>query len=239
MSDRFHDIAISVHGEEVRESVDARTTLVDFLRETVGLTGSHVGCEHGVCGACTVRVDGAVVRGCLMLAVQCDGGRVDTIEGVADTGEIADLQQAFVARNALQCGFCTPGMLLSAQELLAAGGVPSREAIRAHLSGNYCRCTGYQAIVDAVEAVAKARAGAAPCLREALNEDHRRLPSNPVRARPAQLLYRPLGAAAEPRASDAGPRPIRQRHDAAAHGACRLRPLAPCPCAHHRDRDGG
>jgi carbon-monoxide dehydrogenase small subunit len=162
MSERFHDIAISVNGEEVRESVDARTTLVDFLRETAGLTGSHVGCEHGVCGACTVRVDGAVVRGCLMLAVQCDGARVDTIEGVADSGEIADLQQAFVARNALQCGFCTPGMLLSAQELLAAGGVPSRETIRAHLSGNYCRCTGYQAIVDAVEAVAKARAGAAP-----------------------------------------------------------------------------
>jgi carbon-monoxide dehydrogenase small subunit len=162
MSDRFHDIALSVNGEEVRESVDARTTLVDFLRETAGLTGSHVGCEHGVCGACSVRVDGAVVRGCLMLAVQCDGARIDTIEGVADSGEIADLQQAFVARNALQCGFCTPGMLLSAQELLAAGGVPSREAIRAHLSGNYCRCTGYQAIVDAVEAVAKARSGAAP-----------------------------------------------------------------------------
>jgi len=160
MSERFHDIAISVNGEEVRETVDPRTTLVDFLRETAGLTGSHVGCEHGVCGACTVRVDGAVVRGCLMLAVQCDGARVDTIEGVADSGEIADLQQAFVARNALQCGFCTPGMLLSAQELLAAGGVPSREAIRAHLSGNYCRCTGYQAIVDAVEAVAQARAGA-------------------------------------------------------------------------------
>jgi aerobic carbon-monoxide dehydrogenase small subunit len=162
MSERFHDIALSVNGEEVRENVDARTTLVDFLRETAGLTGSHVGCEHGVCGACTVRVDGAVVRGCLILAVQCDGARVDTIEGVSDSGEIADLQQAFVARNALQCGFCTPGMLLSAQELLAAGGVPSREAIRAHLSGNYCRCTGYQAIVDAVEAVAKARAGAAP-----------------------------------------------------------------------------
>src|SRR5499427_7124436 len=160
MSERFHEIAVTVNGEEVRERVDARKTLVDFLREDVALTGSHVGCEHGVCGACTVRVDGAVVRGCLMLAVQCDGGRVDTIEGVADSGEIADLQQAFVARNALQCGFCTSGMLLSAQELLAAGGVPSREAIRAHLSGNYCRCTGYQAIVDAVEAVAKARAGA-------------------------------------------------------------------------------
>jgi aerobic carbon-monoxide dehydrogenase small subunit len=162
MSERFHDITVSVNGEEVRESVDARTTLVDFLRETAGLTGSHVGCEHGVCGACSVRVDGAVVRGCLMLAVQCHGARVDTIEGVADSGEIADLQQAFVARNALQCGFCTPGMLLSAQELLAPGGAPSREAIRAHLSGNYCRCTGYQAIVDAVEAVARARARAAP-----------------------------------------------------------------------------
>src|SRR5262249_36101007 len=98
--------------------------------------------------------------GCLMLAVQCDGAHVDTIEGVADTDEIADLQQAFIARNALQCGYCTPGMLLTAQELLARGGVPSREQIRTHLSGNYCRCTGYQAIVDAVEAVAPARAGA-------------------------------------------------------------------------------
>jgi aerobic carbon-monoxide dehydrogenase small subunit len=162
MSERFHDIAISVNGEEVRESVDARTTLVDFLRETAGLTGSHVGCEHGVCGACSVRVDGAVVRGCLMLAVQCDGARVDTIEGVADSDEITDLQQAFIARNALQCGYCTPGMLLAAQELLAHGGVPTREQIRAHLSGNYCRCTGYQAIVDAVEAVALARTGAKP-----------------------------------------------------------------------------
>jgi aerobic carbon-monoxide dehydrogenase small subunit len=160
MSDRFHDIAVTVNGEEVREHVDARKTLVDFLREDLALTGSHVGCEHGVCGACSVRVDGVVVRGCLMLAVQCDGARVDTIEGVADTDEITDLQQAFVARNALQCGYCTPGMLLAAQELLARGGVPTREQIRAHLSGNYCRCTGYQAIIDAVEAVAQARAGA-------------------------------------------------------------------------------
>jgi len=158
MNERFHDIALTVNGEEVRESVDARLTLVDFLRENLALTGSHVGCEHGVCGACTVRVDGAVVRGCLMLAVQCDGMRVDTIEGVSDSGEIADLQEAFIARNALQCGYCTPGMLLAAQQLLAAGGVPSREQIRVHLSGNYCRCTGYQAIVDAVEAVAQQRA---------------------------------------------------------------------------------
>ena len=160
MSDRFHEVAVTVNGEDVRERVDARKTLVDFLREELALTGSHVGCEQGVCGACSVRVDGVLVRGCLMLAVQCDGVRVDTIEGVADSGEIADLQQAFIARNALQCGYCTPGMLLTAQELLARGGVPSREQIRAHLSGNYCRCTGYQAIVDAVEAVAKTRAEA-------------------------------------------------------------------------------
>jgi carbon-monoxide dehydrogenase small subunit len=159
MSERFHDIVLTVNGEEVRERVDARKTLVDFLREDLSLTGSHVGCEHGVCGACTVRVDGVVVRGCLMLAVQCDGARVDTIEGVSDRGEIADLQTAFETRNALQCGYCTPGMLLTAQELLARGGVPSRDEIRAHISGNYCRCTGYQAIVDAVEAVAQARAG--------------------------------------------------------------------------------
>ena len=159
MSERFHDIVLTVNGEEVRERVDARKTLVDFLREDLSLTCSHVGCEHGVCGACTVRVDGVVLRGCLMLAVQCDGAHVETIEGVSDRGEIADLQSAFETRNALQCGYCTPGMLLTAQELLARGGVPSRDEIRAHISGNYCRCTGYQAIVDAVEAVAQSRAG--------------------------------------------------------------------------------
>jgi len=160
MNERFHEIALDVNGEKVSERVDARTTLVDFLRERLALTGSHVGCEHGVCGACSVRVNGAVVRGCLMLAVQCEGMQVTTIEGLAGTNEIADLQRAFIERNALQCGYCTPGMLLTAQELLSTGGVPSREAIRDYLSGNYCRCTGYQAIVDAVEAVAQARAGA-------------------------------------------------------------------------------
>ena len=159
MSEPSSAITITVNGEKVRETVEARTTLVDFLRESLGLTGSHVGCEHGICGACTVRVDGKIVRGCLMLAVQCDGGRVDTIEGVSDSGDIGDLQEAFQRRNALQCGYCTPGMLLTAQELLAKGGVPSREAIREHISGNYCRCTGYHAIVDAVESVARARAG--------------------------------------------------------------------------------
>ena len=152
------DVRLTVNGESVAETVEPRLTLVDFLRETLGLTGSHVGCEHGVCGACTVRLDGAIVRGCLTLAAQCDGATVETIEGVSDTGDIADLQDAFRKRNALQCGFCTPAMLLTAQDLLAQGGVPSRDTIREHISGNYCRCTGYQAIVDAIESVAQARA---------------------------------------------------------------------------------
>jgi carbon-monoxide dehydrogenase small subunit len=160
MSETRCDITLTVNGETVTETVDARKTLVDFLRDDLVLTGSHVGCEHGVCGACTVRVDGVVVRGCLMLAAQCDRAKVETIEGVSDAGEIADLQQAFEQRNALQCGFCTPGMLLTAQELLRGGGVPSREKIREQISGNYCRCTGYHAIVDAIESVAEARAGA-------------------------------------------------------------------------------
>ena len=112
-----YDISLTVNGEPLTARVEARKSLVDFLREDLSLTGSHVGCEHGVCGACTVRVDGEVVRGCLMLAVQCDGAKVETIEGVSDTGEIADLQDAFEKRNALQCGYCTPGMLLTAQEL--------------------------------------------------------------------------------------------------------------------------
>ncbi|MDI1343980.1 MAG: (2Fe-2S)-binding protein [Pseudolabrys sp.] len=162
------DITLTVNGEAVSERVEARKTLVDFVREDLGLTGSHVGCEHGVCGACTMRVDGVIVRGCLMLAVQCDGAVVETIEGLSDSGEVADLQAAFEQRNALQCGYCTPGMLTAAQELLqqaqANNAVPSREEIREHISGNYCRCTGYHAIVDAVESVAqersKARAGA-------------------------------------------------------------------------------
>jgi carbon-monoxide dehydrogenase small subunit len=155
------DISLTVNGERVNERVEARKSLVDFLREDLTLTGSHVGCEHGVCGACTVRVNGDIVRGCLMLAVQCDGATVETIEGLSDSGEIADLQEAFQVRNALQCGFCTPGMLLAAQDLLANGHAPTREEIREHISGNYCRCTGYHAIVDAVEAVVRARKGAA------------------------------------------------------------------------------
>ena len=159
MSNHAVDISLSVNGERVQKRVDARKTLVDFLRDDLFLTGSHVGCEHGVCGACTVPVDGEIVRGCLMLAAQCDGAKVETIEGLSDSGEVADLQAAFEQRNALQCGFCTPGMLAAAQDLLKrAKKVPSRDEIREHLSGNYCRCTGYHAIVDAVEAVAQGRA---------------------------------------------------------------------------------
>ena len=157
MTARILDINVRVNGEDISARVEARMTLVDFLREDLELTGTHIGCEHGVCGACTERLDGAVVRGCLVLAVQCDGAEVETIEGVSDSGAIADLQLAFQQRNALQCGYCTPGMLIGAQELLARGGVPSRDTIREHLSGNYCRCTGYQAIVDAIESVALTR----------------------------------------------------------------------------------
>ena len=158
---RSLDIAMRVNGEAVEARVEARKTLVDFLRDDLGLTGSHVGCEQGACGACTVLLDGAVVRGCLVLAVQCDGAEVETIEGLSDSGAITDLQEAFARRNALQCGFCTPGMLIGAHDLLARGGVPDRARIREHISGNYCRCTGYQAIVDAIESIAQARAGKA------------------------------------------------------------------------------
>ncbi len=158
-------ISLTVNGERVSRRVEARRHLIDFLRLDLGLMGSHAGCEHGVCGACTVRVNGLIVRGCLVLAASLDGDTVETIEGVSDTGEIRDLQDAFVARNACQCGYCTPGMLLTAAELLResaeAGTAPSREVIREHLSGNYCRCTGYHAIVDAVETVAKARVASA------------------------------------------------------------------------------
>jgi carbon-monoxide dehydrogenase small subunit len=143
-------ISLTVNGERVSRTVPVRQHLVDFLRTDLGLTGAHLGCEHGVCGACSVRVDGAVVRGCLMLAVQANGADVVTVEGLTDTGEIADLQAAFVQRNALQCGFCTPGMLMTAAELLSQGQQRSRDEIRTFLSGNYCRCTGYHAIVDAV-----------------------------------------------------------------------------------------
>ena len=154
-------ISLDVNGERVDAHVLPRLNLADFLRDYLKLTGTHVGCEHGVCGACTVLVNGEIVRACLMLAVQTHNASVETIEGLSDSGEIADLQAAFRDRNALQCGFCTPGMLMAAQDLLKQSSEPDREQIREHLSGNYCRCTGYQAIVDAVETTARARAGRA------------------------------------------------------------------------------
>ncbi|MBY0338712.1 MAG: (2Fe-2S)-binding protein [Acetobacteraceae bacterium] len=151
------EITLTVNGERVTRHVEARRHLIDFLRLDLGLTGSHAGCEHGVCGACTVRVDGEIVRGCLVVAASLDGAEVTTIEGLTDSGEAADLQEAFVARNAAQCGFCTPGMVMTAADILRHHPGATRAEIREHLSGNYCRCTGYQAIVDAVEQTLAAR----------------------------------------------------------------------------------
>jgi carbon-monoxide dehydrogenase small subunit len=155
------EISLTVNGIAVRRRAEPRQSLVDFLRDELDLTGSHVGCEHGMCGACTVRVDGALVRGCLMLAVQAEGQRVETIEGIAASGEIADLQAAFAEANALQCGFCTPGMLLTAHAILLESPAAGPAEIRTGLAGNYCRCTGYQAIVEAIRKTGHAR-GASP-----------------------------------------------------------------------------
>ena len=156
-----HCIRLTVNGTPVERDVEPRMTLADFLRETLDLTGTHLGCEHGVCGACTVRVDGAAIRGCLILAVQADGAQVRTIEGEGNDPVMQALQHAFIERNALQCGYCTPGFLLTAAELLELDPDPSRESIREYLSGNICRCTGYQAIVDAVELAARRLRGEA------------------------------------------------------------------------------
>jgi len=154
-------LSLRVNGLAVQALVEPRQHLADFLRDQLGLTGTHLGCEYGVCGACTVRVNGRIVRACLMLAAQAQNCEVQTIEGLDAQGNFQDLQQAFVQRNALQCGFCTPGMVMCASALLEQGGCPSRTEIRAHISGNYCRCTGYEAIVDAIELTAQSRAGIA------------------------------------------------------------------------------
>lgn len=158
---------IVVNGRAVTRSVEPRQHLVDFLRDTLDLTGTHLGCEHGACGACTVQLDGLTVRGCLQLAVACDGRRVDTIEGLTDSGSLAVLQKAFHERNALQCGFCTPGMLISALDIVRYQPNATREQIREAISGNYCRCTGYQAIVDAIEDALVAQRGGAQALGDA------------------------------------------------------------------------
>ncbi|WP_225028156.1 (2Fe-2S)-binding protein [Xinfangfangia pollutisoli] len=153
-------LELQVNGEAVALMVEPRQTLADVLRDSLRLTGTHLGCEMGVCGACLVLLDGKPVHGCLTLAVQAQGCAVTTVEGLDASGEIADLQAEFHARNALQCGYCTPGMLMTAQALLKRGAVPDRAEIREALSGNFCRCTGYEAIVDAIAATAAKRGAA-------------------------------------------------------------------------------
>ena len=149
------EVAITVNGRRRRELVEPRLLLSDFIRHTLGLTGTHVGCEHGVCGACTVRLDGVAVRSCLLFAVQIDGAELDTVEGLAGGGELTPLQAAFREAHALQCGFCTPGILMAAADLLDRDEKPSRAEIRELLSGHLCRCTGYAPIVDAIAAAAE------------------------------------------------------------------------------------
>lgn len=151
------DIALTVNGEAVRAAVEPRMSLADFLRERLRLTATHLGCEMGVCGACLVLIDNVPVHACLTLAVQVDGERVETLEGLSERGAISDLQAAFHHHNALQCGFCTPGMMMTAHSLLSRNATPDRAEIRDALSGNFCRCTGYEAIVDAIEATAAKR----------------------------------------------------------------------------------
>ena len=153
-------IALTVNERPVTATVEPRTHLADFLREQRNLTGTHLGCEHGICGACTVLIDGSPARSCITYAVACDGARVTTVEGLDDDEIGRQLRAAFSREHALQCGYCTPGMLMTASELLSQPGVPTRDEIRHAISGNYCRCTGYHAIVDAIEEVAQARAGA-------------------------------------------------------------------------------
>ena len=147
-------VELTVNGRRYAERVEPRLLLSDFLRHTLGLTGTHVGCEHGVCGACTVRVDGAALRSCLLLAVQADGSAIETVEGLADGGELSALQAAFKRHHALQCGFCTPGILMAAGDLLSRVERPTRAEIEDLLSGHLCRCTGYEPIVDAIAAAA-------------------------------------------------------------------------------------
>ena len=157
---KTHRIAVTVNGRHYELDVEGRLTLADMLRHRLQLTGTHLGCEHGVCGACTVLVDGRSARSCLMLAVQTDGKRVETVESLADAnGSRHPLQEAFIAHHGLQCGYCTPGMLMTLVELLRSEPRPSKSTVREAISGNLCRCTGYQGIVDATLAAAKFMAG--------------------------------------------------------------------------------
>jgi carbon-monoxide dehydrogenase small subunit len=159
VKEQSYQVAIEVNGERHEAQVSARLTLVDFLRDTLHLTGTHAGCEHGICGACSVLLDGEPVRSCLMYAVQADGCRVTTIEGLAQKdGKPGALQDAFCEAHATQCGYCTPGMIVAAHALLESNPAPSEHEIRAAIGGNLCRCTGYQQIVDAVKLAASRRA---------------------------------------------------------------------------------
>lgn len=157
---QLHRVRLTVNGREYEREVEPRMTLVDFLRHELGLTGTHVGCEHGVCGACTIIKNGQAVRACLMLAVQADGAELRTVEGLAGADGLHPVQQAFIEKHGLQCGFCTPGFLMSTVELLEGTTSPSEEQIREAIGGNICRCTGYQSILESVELAAqKMRAG--------------------------------------------------------------------------------
>jgi carbon-monoxide dehydrogenase small subunit len=155
MTDEAQTVRLTVNGQTHEREVEPRTLLVDVLRDELGLTGTHVGCEEGICGACTVEVDGRLVKSCLMFAVQADGGELRTIEGVAN-GSLSRVQQAFWETHAVQCGFCTPGMVVAAENLLRDNPDPTEEEIRRHLVGNLCRCTGYQPIIAAVKLAAAA-----------------------------------------------------------------------------------
>lgn len=148
-------IRVTVNGQEYQREVEVRMTLADFLRESLGLTGTHLGCEHGVCGACTVLLNGEAVRSCLMLAVQTDGASIDTVEGLAPDGELTSLQLAFQQNHALQCGFCTPGLLMTATAFLRETPNPTEEQIKDAISGNICRCTGYHSIIQAIKDVSQ------------------------------------------------------------------------------------
>jgi aerobic-type carbon monoxide dehydrogenase small subunit (CoxS/CutS family) len=159
-ADELVAVDVTVNGRRYRERVEPRLLLSDFLRHTIGLTGTHVGCEHGVCGACTVRLDGIAVRSCLVFAVQADGTEITTVEGLAGTGELSDLQRAFRAHHALQCGFCTPGVLIAAEDLLARDHAIERADVERLLAGQVCRCTGYEPIVAAILETAAERRGA-------------------------------------------------------------------------------
>jgi carbon-monoxide dehydrogenase small subunit len=160
MSERLYPIAIEVNGAQRTGHVTARTSLVDWLREHLHLTGTHIGCEHGICGACSVMLDGAPVRSCLMYAVQANGHRITTVEGLTrPDGQLSILQDSFCEAHGLQCGYCTPGMLIAAQALLNANPRPTEDEIRDAIGGNLCRCTGYQQILDAIALAAERMAG--------------------------------------------------------------------------------